>query len=397
MDYRNNNKNILFPIDDDKQIEGYKKYSNTLYEYCAFSNKKEAIKQRKFWNKVFRGCRLAPKVKSDIRGRVRSKKDEQFLSALFELFLYQFLHHIGLKVRSGNLLSGLPDFKVIHPKASNFYLEATCNMGDTLPDTEQGYRDRITDAIRSIQSNYFRVIVSYNGRCQKNPKLRNLKHDINEWLNQLDYELLLEKQKSSVLEKNQYEKIFDVDGLKVIIKPWPLKEPKSSKRYGLIYLGPMEGLVFVNTGKQLLKKLKAKEKQIRGARLPVIIAINEVAEYLDKDDMLTALFGELKTDIRLINMQPVDSTFRRGPSGIWLHNGKPINNSIEGVLFFNKIEFFTFPMLKPVMVLNPYIKNNRVPKDLKLIDYYIPSKDGLNMKQINKTDNDNWRAIWPFK
>ena len=359
-------------------------------EYAICSERREFENQRLFWNEVYRSCSLPRAIKRDMRQRVNSKREDQFVPALFELFVYELLKRVNLTVTAGTVLPrGVPDFRVRGTRKTNFHLEVTCDMGDAIPDAEQRRRDRIIETINSTDSSEFRVKVSLAGHCAKDPKYGRFRNEFRSWLNSLDHEELLKAQLQRLSRFENPVKVFELEGLKIFVQPIAVEELRESKGSGLILL-EFGGSVAVDTGERLSKKLKEKAKQTRGARLPVVIAVNEVGEFLDEGDILTCLVGEIGFD---------NHNVIRDSTGLWGNGTKLKNSHIKAVMFFNQIGFFAEPVVQPVFVLNPFTSQSQLPLDLACLEYYKPSADYLSLVSLSGVTGFHPARIlqnWPF-
>ncbi|MFH2036064.1 MAG: hypothetical protein ABIJ45_06640, partial [Candidatus Zixiibacteriota bacterium] len=54
---------------------------------------------------------------------------------------------------------------------------------------------------------------------------------------------------------------------------------------------------------------------------------------------------------------------------------------------------------KPIIVLNPFIDDNKTPLNLNYFDYYKPSLKKTHLVPIKngRTDSNKWLETWPFK
>ncbi|MFH2035431.1 MAG: hypothetical protein ABIJ45_03430, partial [Candidatus Zixiibacteriota bacterium] len=146
-------------------LKGIKPRNCSVFEFLERSDRKGMQNIRKFWEIMYKQCRLSKVIKNEIRSRFISSKDPQHFSALFELFLYTFFRKLGYHV-IGNpkLKNRKPDFKIINRNGANFYIEATCQFGSNKKSHTELWKDNIVDTINSIESQDFRVAVSFRGK-----------------------------------------------------------------------------------------------------------------------------------------------------------------------------------------------------------------------------------------
>ena len=151
------NKELLFQKTE-AEFHGIKPFGMSYYDFYSKSDRKHADQYRNHWNTLFQDCMLPQNNKLDIRKRFISKSDGNHNGALFELFVYHFFKSTGLKVEEAlPLKTSKPDFKVTTTNRDEFYIEATCTLGDQLPSREDKFYGRIYDAINKIESSNFRI------------------------------------------------------------------------------------------------------------------------------------------------------------------------------------------------------------------------------------------------
>lgn len=383
---------------------GRKPYDMKLYEFFSRSDRKEVANLREFWNQIFESCTLPLETKNEIRARFRDKSDDNHLGALFELFMYEFLTRSGHQVASGpRLISGQPDFKVATTGGIEFLVEATCILGVFRSTEQERKKEIIHDTIDSIQSDRFRVALSIKGKIGREIKRKSLRHEVEGWLRGLDYDEVLGQQRGRGGILNCDEKCISVAGSKIYLRPHALIQQTSDADSGLVILGSIGGMYRVITGEYIRKKLRQKVKQIKDSDLPVLLAVNVLEPFLDDDDVLGGLFGELKSIVPMGRITQNFGENRRGTDGAWMQHGKPRNRKIEAVMFFASVGHDATPVKEPMLVANPFVKPRRLPPSFPFVNHVVPSEDGLNLTSINPKDgntdrqNNSWRESWPFK
>jgi hypothetical protein len=371
-----------------------------LYQYMNSSDKEHVKLIRSKWNEIYKNCTLSKNIKDQLRINFQSCDDSKHISALFELFVYEFFKRIGYKVTSApTFKSGKPDFKIISTQGIEFCVEATCILSNILPDKQQYLIGQVTDTINKIESSRFRVIVKIRGKLYGELKKRKFLNEVKEWFETLNYQDVLSEQIINNCSSNKFTGKFQVSGANVFVTPIALKNFRSSRKFGLIRLYPVKGAQRVITDILVRKKLKKKIVQIKDVNLTTIVAINVMEEIVDEKDVLDALFGDV---IPTNDIASNCNGFKRGTDGAWIFNNKPRNKKIEGVLIFNCVDHDCIPSQKPKMIINPFIKNNSILLDIPYVNYYLPHINLMSLKALNeKTKNFNapdnhWRIDWPF-
>ena len=120
--------NMLFKPVEQKQ--GPITAHETTFEFLQRGGSKEAIEIRQWIEAWFEA--IPDKQRKALEGRLKSKRFEQFLEALFELEVHEILRRLGCIIEMEPELpgsNGTVDFHVID-KAQKFYIEATaCGIG----------------------------------------------------------------------------------------------------------------------------------------------------------------------------------------------------------------------------------------------------------------------------
>ncbi len=358
-----------------------KPVSMSSYEFYARSDRPEMAEMRNCWNDIYRRCRLPKKSKSDILNRFRSRDDSHY-SALFELFLYEFMHLLGWKAGIPSALkSGRPDFLVSVPGSRNFYLEATCLLGSLKLTAQERLHSKIYQTIREIESNEFRVALSIRGNPEVEIGSMDLRLRVEKWLKGLDYNRLLSILRAKRDITQLPAEVIAHGSLQIVLTPIPQSPPSSSKENGLVLLGPTS-VTRSRVSTQMRQKLMDKAKQCASSRLPVVVALNVLRDTFDTDAILDALFGELVVDVSFKDGHPVNWKSERGKLGLWCHLGRCQNSTISAVILFSHLDHFLFPSRKPQIVLNPFTVHKPIPLNLPFFDYFIPSRDGLSLRPI---------------
>ena len=131
--------------------------------------------------------------------------------------------------------------------------------------------------------------------------------------------------------------------------------------------------------------------------------VNILETRVDHDDILSALFGELK----LVERRQRDAVanervcVQQRSGGIWGHADRPRNKSIAALWLFTKVAHDVMPTMVPIMVLNPFRAQSVILQNLPFVDHYLPSKDGLALKHLgierSRAELKAWRENWPLR
>jgi hypothetical protein len=393
----------LFPPGS-KPHYGKKLQSMADYDYFLRSDRPHVEQVRRFWNRIFANCNLPNEARQDLRARFTSNSADSHMGALFELVMYELLVRTGHRVEYHKPLEkGRPDYLVKSPAGVEFYLEATCALGDEHPKKfENRLHAIVYDTIDGIESDRFGVYLGIDGTFNVTEiSQKRLQEEVKNILQSTHHAQLLQDQET--LEPSQlsgrYEKVIQVGGAKVFVMPKAIDPSGPNNGPGLIrqFHGQLQ---FVMTDDHLSKSLKTKADQFRKADLPIVIAVNILEPLLEQDDMLNALFGQERHAALSGGTTHGQIRPQQGPKGVWVHKGRSKNTSIAAVLFFARINHYAKPTCKPVMVLNPFIDRTIIPRTLPFVDYRLPSKDGLSWKDLSSNtstaNKEDWQDEWPL-
>lgn len=386
-----------------EMFHGRKSYSMPLYEYVARSDREHAKHCRQLLNQIFRECHLSNEAKREIRSRFRSKANGNHLGALFELFVYSLFDRSGYIIESAlRTVSGKPDFKVQSPGGEEFYVEATCALGDNAPSEKDRIRCKIHDTVDAIESDNFRVALSIRGQFPARFSKKRLRNEIQAWLDTLDYQEILQRNKSDRPAAAVEEERFGIGAGSLVLRAIAIDPPTSSRHHGFVMLGPAGELERVITDQYIHRKLKYKARQLKGCDLPALLVVNVLEPFMDDDDILTAIFGPLNTVIPSGAISIESARFRREMNGAWIHSGKPQNRSVEAVLLMTNVGHDCIPSKEPKLIMNPYVGTSRLPMNIPFCRYRIPSLDGLRLLDLANSDADSdrtrngWMGRWPL-
>jgi hypothetical protein len=129
--------------------------SETWYRFMCRSSDPVFARIRSLIEKWF--AQFPTKRHKDLKARIRSGDDRQFLHAFWELYLYQMLSRLGYVVTLPPVTRPNPDFLVRTPEGS-FYLEATSLSADSdLGAAAQRRLGRVEAAINGVEGGRFRL------------------------------------------------------------------------------------------------------------------------------------------------------------------------------------------------------------------------------------------------
>jgi hypothetical protein len=128
------------------------------------------------------------KDQPDVRRQLKSKKDAQFESAFWELYLHEAYYRSGYSVTIHPPLNGTgrhPDF-LVEGHGSRFYLEAVraCASGDEISQNKM--LEDVRQLLDPLTAWRFRLDMTTLGLGKKPPNVTHLKRALREWLSGVD-------------------------------------------------------------------------------------------------------------------------------------------------------------------------------------------------------------------
>jgi hypothetical protein len=344
-----------------------------IYEFLCRSKKHEIEKIRGDWDKLFDEVPFSQR--RDIQARFESEDDRQHLAATFEIFLFCFCKRLGLKPE----LHGVPgpgkqaDLILQIPNKGNILLEAQCLFGVDFDFEDKGFR-KIQDAIREIESRFYNVELRLSGSSTSTPNIALVKSKISEWLDSLNYEDVL-----AVYESKHFSKlprvVISTCGMQIKIKALPLTIPREiNEKIHFMYF-PCEIAIVSDIHERIRKALHKKARKKYGTgTIPVYIAINVFDFFFDENDIFRAMLGdELVSFSRSMNAvtQPTDLPQHKN-NGFWRNiDGKIVNSSINGCIFFNSLRVDNFRNQTPLLINNPSISEEGHFNNIPYFNKYI--------------------------
>ena len=315
----------------------------------------------------------------NLRGRLRSGKDQNFHGALFELVLYKLLVNLGCEVELYDIDNDQrrPDFLIRHGDQS-CYIEVT--VVDPKLDTLElnHYEQDALNKLDSLGGCGFGIAVKIEGTLDRLLKKKDLTKPFRTLMeaNRLD----------SVREMFAEHGHFGGPAEEIREEDWKLTGhlfPIDSERFVYrIDRAPIK----IAPEKAILKRLEDKAKRYGELDAPFIIAINaRELGFGSRDDGVDALYG-----IRSINMSfdyntsppsLVPSGVVRSSGGIWFTNdGRPRYNRVSGAMFFERLDP---SKLAPPMTLyvNPNLDDPSIPNALYRLPHAIEENQELRFDE----------------
>lgn len=278
--------------------------------------------------------RLCPDAQDDLRGRLRSEDNAQFLSAFWELYLHESLLKTGYAVECHPSLPGTsrrPDFLATSPSQS-FYLEA-CRL-DTPSEkkAEENRRNQVYDAIQKIDSPNFFLHLDVHSIDSTSPSVRRLCSSLERWLAGLDPDAIARQIEAehSLAFVQAYE--WNQDGWMITFKPWP-KAKAHRGEPGIRPIGARGGdFAFIDDVRPFRKALAKKGSAYGPMNIPFVVAMYTSFVGPDTEDVSGSLYGTPQVAVRFTPDGKIETRPTQAFDGYY-HNGTSwLHRNVSGVL-----------------------------------------------------------------
>jgi hypothetical protein len=223
-----------------------------------------------------------PAQSFDLAQRLRAD-DDQHDAAWWELYLYRILTATGRRLTPHPEVPGTtkrPDFLVEEPDGNAWYLEAT-----TIATDERGAERRrgvIIDALNSIESPDFFVLIQWRETGSSSPPVRALRARVIDWLRSLDADEALN------LSPERGPRItWEHDDWTIILRAVP-KSPGARGRPGRL-VGGQVSAAWREGDERPREVLGAKARSYGTPPIPLMVALRTTVPFEELDDVVLDL------------------------------------------------------------------------------------------------------------
>lgn len=295
--------------------------------------------------------------RADLRGRFRSTDDANYRSAFFELFLHELLQRLGCQVQIHPVLAGNvrhPDFLLESARHGRFYLEAVLATDES--DEEMAAKARMNivyDALNRLESPHFFIGMDVIGAPATPPSSREIREFLARQLAPLNAEEIAE-----ACERGGFRALphwrYEHDGWVISLFPIP-KSPEQRKTAGVRPIAiQFEEFRFLEIQESIRNAVLQKANRYGQLDLPFVIAVNVLADLVDRDDVLSALFGDEQIIYRRDLAVPQGPELGRAPNGAWTSPAGPRYTRVSGVLVAAHLTPSSIPWASVCLYHNPW-------------------------------------------
>lgn len=300
-----------------------------------------------------------------------------FAAAFFELFLHELLRRLGIEPIPHPFLDAQtkrrPDFLAVSPGGKRFLLEATLARDESVKKrAERRISDRLKDEINKLDLSDFMLGVHIIQVPQRSPSARRIRAFLENEVKKYDADEIVracEREGSSALPVLRYSN----EGLIAEFQLIPVKPSARGKR-GRRAIGIHTGgrVVQVKPSRSLTRAIRRKATKYGELDVPYVIAVNAVGEYgTYTEDIVEALYGEERIQLRLTESGRSNARQIRVPGGVWLSpRGQPRHTRVSAVMIANPLTVWNIPKAPIRVYENPWATNplgtelDRLPRAL---------------------------------
>lgn len=378
--------------------------NESLFDYLNASGRASVACVRELLEGWF--SKFPEEVRSQFRGRFRSRIDFQHQGAFFELYLHELLLSMGFELALEPKMAGgtstHPDFKVFIDGQPKFYLEATLAAQSEGEAAEDARMAEIFDIINRITSPNFLLSLSYRGVPSTSPSARRFCQKLERWLSTLDPDEV-----TRVVEQTGIEQL---PSLKWQQGDWELTFtafPKSPAYRGQV--GPVIGIIApmgageieayeVRIYESVRSAVRKKATKYNDLDLPYIVAVNIIKPFASRMDVLDGLFGleQITESIRPDGHWVEKKT--RLPNGAWFGPKGPQNKRVSAVLAGYNLTPRGSATRTPELVHNPWALMPISPNTWPLPQLFINLEKACLEEITGKRTKDVlcFPDLWPL-
>lgn len=383
-------------------------HSETTFDYLDRSARPEMARVREQLESWFSRYPAEPgsntdegiELRTELRGRLRSRRARQQTEAFWELYLHESLVRAGCRV----LVHGdTPDFEVTFD-GQLFHVEATVR-GLSHDDTSAQNRvQTLRDGLDRTHVGDWILGVAVAVDSTRPPPVAAFRSDIEAWLRTLDVESVRAQFENDPHHAypNRPSVSFEREGWTVHAHVIPKRKdaPVRSGRQPAIGDWGGASAVEINNAEGMVESLTTKAKRLRSINTeePLIVAVLLDRDFADEDDVESALFGtEAVRFERTPDGRMTETRMVRVPDGFWSRETRT-GGRLDAVLAATRLDPFSIGRSVPQIWTNPwrYRTPMRVPSSLPWVARWF---DEEGRKQESKASSPetffDLAARWP--
>jgi hypothetical protein len=291
-----------------------------------------------------------------LRRDFRSRLPGRHFAAWWELYLHELFGRLGYDIIIHPALEGTerrPDFGLSREGAEVLVEASVVFSGIAGSEEEMGAAPGwMLAAFEGIENpNFFVSIHEVASHGEEQLKRAEIARPVEEWLVELDPD-----QVSREYEEDGRFPSLRVErrGWAVDLEAWPVKaEARGRPGHRVLGSGPAMGAM-VDDVDQLESKLKAKAGRYGRPKVPFVIAVLSLSSFMERLDIVQALFGR---EAVVISGPGEQGRLVRQRNGFWVRGEGPINRRVSAVLMGVGIQPWNLLGAAPELWENPWAEN----------------------------------------
>ena len=309
-----------------------------------------------------------------LRQRLKSRNDEQFYAAFFELYLHAVLRALGFdpKIPCGDARKkAMQDFVVHKAVQLLFRVEAKFLWKEKEHDIQDKYMREIERALNEVSSDRLLFALGFQGQFTGQPAYGQVKGVFEDWLRSNEKSLLALAPGDR--DRLRDQPCFQIKEQGAILNIYiaAVRGPADKCRRAFCAWSP--GVQHMQTDRRIRRELRGKATKYGKMQEPYIIAM-ATNDHVDELDMCNALLGE---EVFGRNWT------RRKLNGFWYGPRGPQNTRVSGVLIVPELSFERIAEIEPLFYPNPWA-DNPLPKDT-LPFAYCELRDDGSMRETTRS------------
>jgi hypothetical protein len=339
-------------------------------------------------------ARYPAHAQREFAARFRAENNGDTRAAFFELFLHELCRRLGCTLELHPELPGTenrPDFRVIPPYGSAFYLEAAVAYEESAAErAAKSRKNEAFDALNNLRDTRVFLTVSYEGTPGTPPPIAQFRKQIETELARLTDEDLPAADSNGGPDQSVAQWRFEHDGWVVEVEAFP----RSPSQTGDVDVRPIAVTLgdvrFVDTSGAIRRAVMKKATRYGELDLPFVVAVNSGGGFgVDYDDVTQALFGDDAMAYSMSAAGLVTESARpvRQPNGAWWGPDGSRNTRVSACLMTSRCAAWSIPRASAALYHNPW-GGRRYDSVLCRLTQYVPENrnldrvDGLSVGEL---------------
>ncbi len=295
--------------------------------------------------------------REQLRRRLKSRRDHNFNSAFFELYLHAFLMREGFEVevpRSTRKCKTIYDFTVRREGELAFKLEAKCVEPEKEHSSQDRYFRQVHNALQDVDSPSLAFGLTVEGQFAVQPPYRKIAREFGSWLRESTSSVV-----ALLKEGRGHSKLpfFQTEEAGALLRATPiyLRSPDCESNNSIVIWFPV--LRWPQTDRKLRKGLKNKASKYGKMSVPYVVAAS-VGEICDDVGIQNALLGD---EGFMFGGGPAGpqtgAVAYRERNGFWWGPDGAQNTRVSAVFIVSELFPWSVSAQEPVVYHNPWAQN----------------------------------------